>query len=244
MITPVSQHRQSSPNFGAYDPTKFYNRITDPLTDKIAHTVAGLHRKTNPGAFVDRINSNPWLKKHSHQIMLNMASFAYTATLVTNTAKSKNIEKDRKPMLMLNAILVTAISSTLSFLIDKKTEGFVKDLKEKYIKHHKITDETALYNLDGSMKKMKSVVLFTTIVRLGIPLLMVPITGSIVKRRKAKQDAQKAAAELEKFRRANPELMGDYEKLKILSAQIERVQIPEDDTRDAKKTAVAKQKAA
>ncbi len=221
MITPVSHYQHNAPSFTSHDSNKFYNRVTDAFTDKIAHAMAKMQSKENPGALINWVNSHPKLNKYSHQIMLNLSSLAYTGMLIGNTAKSKKIEKDRKPMLILNAALVTAVSSVAAFIVDKKTDGFLEKINTAYKNSHRFANKDTLEQFESSLKKVKSIALFTGIVRLAIPLLMVPITGSIVKNGKAKRDAQKAAEEAEKFRRANPKLMENYDRLKALSAQFE-----------------------
>ena len=222
MIAPVSQRQQNrAPSFKSYNPDTLYNRVTDKFTDKIAHGVAKMHGKKNPGALIDWVNSNAKIGKYIHPIMLNLGSLAYTGMLITNTARSKKIEKDRKPMLMLNAALVTAISSTAAFIVDKKTDKFLEKIKDAYVVSHRMVNTEKIKQLEGSLKKVKSITLFTFIVRLIVPLLMVPITGSIVKNRKAGQKAEEAKAELKRFRQDNPKLMEEYDKLKALSKEVE-----------------------
>lgn len=250
MIAPVSSYQQKAPTFTGYDPNKFYNRMTDGFTDKIAYFVARMHGKEDPAALINKINSNPKLNEYAHKIMQNLASLAYTNMLVANTVKSKKIEKNRKPMLVINAILVTAASSTLDFIIDKKTKPILAKMKAEYIKAHglhAVRDKVRIDELDGSLKKTKSIVLFSLIVRLMVPLVMVPITGSIVKYMDKKRAEKARAASIEKFRLANPKLMAEYDKLVALSKKITQAeaQVPVKNTKAAdKKSVTTKQKSA
>ncbi len=187
MIKPISNN--TNPTFKGKD--SFLYKAGDKLTDAIAYGL-GKIAKTKPAK--KAVEGLGHFKKPSPR-MGDIASIIYTIKLMSDTATSKTIEKEQKPALLINAALVTALSSTCAFLIDTFTDPITKNINDIYAKHYDtIADNTKWLTKPEFAKgvsKMKSLTIFTLMVRILIPVLSVPITGKIkeafAKRSKAKE---------------------------------------------------------
>ena len=178
MIKPISNN--STPTFKGKE--TFLTKAGDRITDAIAYTLGGI-AKTKPAKAAVRGIGH--FKKPSPR-MGDLASIIYTIKLMSDTATSKKIEKDQKPALIINAALVTALSSTCAFIIDTLTDPITKNINENYAKHleglAKIGDDAkwlSAADFSKGVGKMKSLTIFTLMVRVLIPVLSVPITGKI-----------------------------------------------------------------
>lgn len=190
--------------------SKGFENGYDLLTDKIAFTI-GKIAPTKPADSI--IKGLQHFKKPTPR-MADLASIIYTIKLMTDTSKSKKIEKERKPALIINAALVTAASSTLALLVDKVTDPILKEMNNRYanldpakfkkaeasIKSQAKNAEEWLTNADFAkgLSKFKSLTIFTLLVRVLVPVLSIPITGKItewfVNRGKEKEQQEKELA--------------------------------------------------
>ncbi|MBQ3101507.1 hypothetical protein IJC60_00730 [bacterium] len=168
-----------------------FAKLYDVLTDKIAFTI-GKIAPTKPADSI--IKGLQHFKKPTPR-MADLASIIYTIKLMTDTSKSKKIEKERKPALIINSALVTAASSTLAMVVDNVTDPILKEMGSRYAKLDPATFKKAeasiksqsklaeewLSNADFAkgLSKFKSLSIFTLLVRILVPILSIPITGKI-----------------------------------------------------------------
>ncbi len=71
--------------------------------------------------------------------MSDLASIAVTYFYVNNTRKSSKIAEERKMPLMINNVLITAVSSTMAFTIDAFSDVFLKGARNA-LAENKATD--------------------------------------------------------------------------------------------------------
>ena len=184
-----------------------FAKAYDVLTDKIAFTIG----KIAPTKPADSI-----IKGLQHFIkptprMADLASIIYTIKLMTDTSKSKKIEKERKPALIINSALVTVASSTLAMIVDNVTDPIIKEMGNRYAKldpaqfkkaeasiksqSKQVTEWLSNADFSKGLSKFKSLSIFTLLVRILVPILSIPITGKItewfVNRGKEKQEEGK-----------------------------------------------------
>ncbi len=168
-----------------------FSKLYDIVTDKIAFAI-GKIAPTKPADSI--IKGLQHFKKPTAR-MADLASIIYTIKLMTDTAKSKKTEKERKPALIINAALVTVASSTLALLVDSVTDPIIKEMGERYSKLDPAVFKKAeasiksqskqasewLSNADFAkgLSKFKSLSIFTLLVRILVPILSIPITGKI-----------------------------------------------------------------
>lgn len=204
MIKPISQN--NTPTFTGK--SKFLTDIGDWATDSIAYGLGKIAKTKAANKMVEGLGH---FKKPSPR-MGDVASIIYTAKLMSDTATSKKIEKEQKPALLINAALVTALSSTCAFLIDTLTDPITKNINNIYTKHYdEIIDNTKWLNPEQFAKgvsKMKSLTIFTLMVRILIPVLSVPITGKIKEAfaKNNKNNKPKTEENLQKEVQAKPTL--------------------------------------
>ena len=183
------------------------SKAYDVLTDKIAFMI-GKIAPTKPADSI--IKGLQHFKKPTPR-MADLASIIYTIKLMTDTSKSKKIEKERKPALIINSALVTIASSSLAMMVDSITDPIIKEMGNRYAKLDPATFKKAeasiksqtkqagewLSNADFAkgLSKFKSLSIFTFLVRILVPILSIPITGKItewfVNRGKEKQEEGK-----------------------------------------------------
>lgn len=113
-------------------------------------------------------------------------SFAITYFYARNTAKSKKIDKERKLPSIIQNVAVTLVSSSMAALIDAGFDPMIEKITKEY---QKLSPET-IKKLGGKSAKdfydaarvLKSNTIFTAVVRFIVPVMMVPVVGSIVKK--------------------------------------------------------------
>lgn len=172
----------------------------DKFTDKIAEGLAWLAKRDLSKSAMEGMSAT--FKKPAAR-MMDLASAVYTISLMKNTASSKKIKKEQKPILLLNAVLVTVVSSTTAAVIDRFTDPILDKANEIYATLTK--KEGMLSNKDFAhgASKTKSMFIFNLIVRFVIPLTMIPISASIIKKIQVNQEAkQKQKAEAAERARA------------------------------------------
>ncbi len=168
-----------------------FAKLYDVITDKIAFAI-GKIAPTKPADSI--IKGLQHFKKPTPR-MADLASIIYTIKLMTDTSKSKKIEKERKPALIINSALVTAASSTLAMVVDNITDPILKEMNNRYANLDPATFKKAeasiksqtkqasewLSNADFAkgLSKFKSLSIFTLLVRILVPILSIPITGKI-----------------------------------------------------------------
>ncbi len=187
-----------------------WDKLYDSLTDQIAFTI-GKIAPTKPADSI--IKGLQHFKKPTPR-MADLASIIYTIKLMTDTSKSKKIEKERKPALIINAALVTVVSSTLAMVIDNVTEPILKKMNETYanldpaqFKKAEASIKSKAKNIEGylsnadfakGLNKLKSLTIFSLVVRVLVPVLSIPVTGKItqcfVNREKEKEQQEKELA--------------------------------------------------
>ncbi len=192
-------------------------KIYDVVTDKIAFAI-GKIAPTKPADSI--IKGLQHFKKPTPR-MADLASIIYTIKLMTDTSKSKKIEKERKPALIINSALVTVASSTLAMLVDNVTDPILKEMGNRYAKLDPATFKKAeasiksqtkhaeewLSNADFAkgLSKFKSLSIFTLLVRILVPILSIPITGKITEWfvNRGKEKEQQEQKELAKAQNKN-----------------------------------------
>lgn len=119
--------------------TKAYNLAEKALDKYVIENIAkGMGKVANlkpVGGFIDQINN--W--KSPYQRLCDIGSVVLTVFTVKDTLKSKKISDERKPFMVVNNILVTAVSSLLAGLIDRFsyepqrqiTNAFIQDYAKK-----------------------------------------------------------------------------------------------------------------
>lgn len=179
--------------------------------------------------------------------MADLESILLTGYWVQNTARSKKIAPDQKFGLNLHTVLVTLVSSTCAFLIDRFTKGPVDAVKNQYknevenivsglknnlaknaskeeilqfakkeaeglLSSEKIAKQLSKVDLandkavakvvedladsyGSKITKLKSLTIFTFVVRFFVPVLLVPLSGYIKKKANQMRAEQKAHAE-------------------------------------------------
>lgn len=207
MITPVSLNNSpKKQSFRGLGKMITNSKPYDKLTDGIAQGIANIYKTP---AVEKTIQSMATHFKKPAARMGDLASFVYTLSILKNTAESKKIEKDRKPMLMINAVLMTVVSSTVAAIVDKYTDPVMIKMNDAYknaYDNKKLVGDITNWLKPGEfsrgLSKMKSLSIFTVAVRLVIPLLMVPVTGAIVKKLRANKEAKEKAAQETRNQRA------------------------------------------
>lgn len=204
-----SAFKTAMKNSGAY---KVCDKLYDSLTDSIAFAI-GKIAPTKPADSI--IKGLQHFKKPTPR-MADLASIIYTIKLMTDTSKSKKIEKERKPALIINSALVTIVSSSLAMLVDSVTDPILKQMSEAYkslgpndIKKaqdsiKKSANKAGEWLCDADftkgLSKFKSLTIFTILVRILVPVLSVPVTGKITEwfmnrgKEKAQQEKELAKA--------------------------------------------------
>lgn len=84
---------------------------------------------SKPGEFLAKLLAKA--KKPSAR-MADVESFAITGYWLQNTARNKKIEPSQKLGLNIHSALVTAVSSTAAFIIDKALDGLINSAKEQH----------------------------------------------------------------------------------------------------------------
>jgi len=107
------------------NPSKYYEMLTDAMATGMGKLSKTRVAKKIPEALMKFEKPSPRIS--------DLSSIVLTLSLLQNTAKSKTIEKERKPYLLLNTALVTAVSSTASAIVDKSTDGLLESLKKAYM---------------------------------------------------------------------------------------------------------------
>ncbi len=200
MITPLRLNNlncNNTPSFKGANPSKLVKAFTDAngnasLTEGLAHAIG----KFSNTKIADKMaKSMEHLGKHPYARLGDFASIVLTLFNLQDIAKSKKIEKERKPSLMLNTALVTGVSSVAAFMIDVATDPFVDKINLAY--KNLIKDSKGVYDLEKVAKyqrglnKLKSLSIFSLVVRFAVPVLLVPVTGMILEKSKKKKEQQK-----------------------------------------------------
>ncbi|GBF22645.1 hypothetical protein tpqmel_0049, partial [Candidatus Gastranaerophilus sp. (ex Termes propinquus)] len=109
---------------------------------------------------------------------------------------SKKIPEERKPFLMIDAVATTLVTSAVAILIDEKSKPITETLDKTYRKLKPALDERKYLNRKDTFETMKSMTIFSTVVRYAVPVLMVPVIGAMVNKlnesKAKKADAQAA----------------------------------------------------
>ncbi len=197
MITPVSNNINRNTNFKGSPLkaiSKGYDKAVDGYSEILARGIGKLTDTKLGTLSIEKLGN----MKEPIQKMSNLASIILTLSTIKDTAKSKKIDSERKPFLILNTALVTAVSTTASLVLDKVTKKPMDKITEAYAKLHNIDYSTPVRHPDlnaykGTLKTLKSVSIFTLIVRFGVPVLLVPITAKILSKfdKSKKTDEQK-----------------------------------------------------
>ncbi len=109
--------------------TSIVKQADEQLTEVIAKGIG----KVSMLKPVKKITEGLTKFKKPAPLLSNLSSIVLTLSLLNNTAKSKTIEKERKPYLLLNTALVTIISSIASTIIDFCSDGFLESMKKAYM---------------------------------------------------------------------------------------------------------------
>lgn len=145
--------------------------------------------------FLERLETTGMgkLKVESTAAIMQMSSWSITVFSLQNIAKSKKIEPERKPFLLIDTGLMTVISTILGIKIDNWAKKVIPRFEESYKKNFpEISGEELAKKMKG-VRKMKSQVVFASVVRFSIPILMVPVIGAIVKQFNIKKEAKARA---------------------------------------------------
>jgi|GEM_PF-1511140 len=118
-------------------------------------------------------------------LLSHLASWAVTLFYLENTRKSEGIEPERKPSLMINTLGLTLVSSAIVPLVDAFSDNILYELDKGYKKANPGLSERAYKDHFKLTEKAKSLTIFTGVVRFMVPVLMVPVTGAIVKKFKS-----------------------------------------------------------
>ncbi len=204
MITPLGLNNLNCKNtqsFKGANPSKLAKVFTDTkgnvsLSEGLAHVIG---KFSNTKLADKMVKAMDRLGKHPYARIGDFASIVLTLFNLQDIAKSKKIEKERKPSLMLNTALVTAVSSTAAFAIDAATDPLVDKINLSY--KNLVKDANGVYDLEKVAKyqrglnKLKSLSIFSLIVRFAVPVFIVPVTGIILERSKKKKEQQKLEAQ-------------------------------------------------
>ncbi len=191
-ITPANnfsniQYQNSRPSFKGKE--KVFNRLYNSigLTELIAKSAAALAQTKTSDKLVKATQT--WKSPSARWCDLENA--AITFFYMYNTAKSKDIDEERKlPSMLQNAavsIAATIASASVDKLFDaliNKTGDEYQNLPEEAVK--KLYNNSKHHNLKsvkdyhGAIKKLKSNTVFTAVVRFIIPVIMVPAVGTLV----------------------------------------------------------------
>ncbi len=191
-ITPANnfsniQYQNSRPSFKGKE--KVFNRLYNSigLTELIAKSAAALAQTKTSDKLVKATQT--WKSPSARWCDLENA--AITFFYMYNTAKSKDIDEERKlPSMLQNAavsIAATIASASVDKLFDpliNKTGYEYQNLSEEAVK--KLYNNSKHHNLKsvkdyhGAIKKLKSNTVFTAVVRFIIPVIMVPAVGTLV----------------------------------------------------------------
>lgn len=199
MITPLGLNNlnyKNTPSFKGVNPSKLAKIFTDvdgktSLTEGLAHVIGKFSNTKLANKMVKGVEH---LGKHPYARIGDFASIVLTLFNLQDIAKSKKIEKERKPSLMLNTALVTGVSSVAAFGLDAGTDHFVDKIGLAY--KNLVKNSNGVYDLEKVSKyqrglsKLKSLSIFSLVVRFAVPVLIVPVTGMILERSKKKKEQQ------------------------------------------------------
>ena len=191
-ITPANnfsniQYQNNHPSYKGKE--KFFNRLYDSigLTELIARGTAALAQTKTSDKLVKATQT--WKSPSARWCDLENA--AITFFYMYNTAKSKDIDEERKlPSMLQNAAVSIAatiasagVDKLFNPLIDKagfEYQNLPKEAVDKLYnasKHHNLN---SVKDYHGAIKKLKSNTVFTVVVRFIIPVIMVPAVGTLV----------------------------------------------------------------
>lgn len=189
MITRISPNTHAGQNSFKANPNnsmvKVFKETEDKITDVIGHGIGRL-AKSKPGKATAESMTKMFKKPYAR--IMDLTSAIYTLSIINKTAKSKKIKKEQKPMLMINAALVTVVSSSLAALVDKLTDPVLDKMVKEYENFKKPDKWLDNRDFKIAINKMKSLSIFSLTVRFLVPVIMVPITGSIVNKIKANKE--------------------------------------------------------
>ncbi len=196
-ITPVNNintnaktfnsQKQATPSFTGKE--KLFNRLYDAvgLTELIARGAAKLAQTKTSDKLIE--NAQTW--KHTSARWCDLENAAITFFYMYNTARSKDIDEERKlPSMIQNAavsIAATIASASVDSLFDpliEKTAFEYQSLPKEAVQNLKNNSKHGIIksvkDYHGAIRKLKSNTIFTAVVRFIVPVIMVPAVGTLV----------------------------------------------------------------
>lgn len=191
-ITPTnsvsnSVHQVKTPSFNGKE--KFFNRLYDTigLTELIARGTAALSQTK----VSDKLIAATQTWEYPSARWCDLENAAITFFYMYNTARSKDIDEERKlPSMLQNAAVSIAATIASAFvdklfdpLIDKagyEYQSLPKEAVNKLYDTSKHNNIKSVKDYHGAIKKLKSNTVFTAVVRFIIPVIMVPAVGFLV----------------------------------------------------------------
>lgn len=189
--TPISSQARALKKSEAPQNTSFKGGIREGIVEGLAQKIAQFSKTK----ISDQTIKGLARYERPATVLSHLSSVAVTFFYLQNTAKSKKIPEERKPSLMINTVALTAVSSAIVPLVDKMTDKLVRSLSAAYKEVNPGLAEQAYDSFTKTTDKMKSLFVFTFIVRYAVPVLMVPVTGAIVRMYNKNKEEKAAKAE-------------------------------------------------
>jgi len=180
-----NRYQSKNPSFKG----RIFERLYDAtgLTELIARGTSKLAQTR----VSDKLVSATQTWKHPSARWCDLENAAITFFYMYNTARSKDIDEERKlPSMLQNAsvsIAATAASASVDRLFDPlidKAAFEYQNLPKQAVQKLKSNSKHGIINsvkdYHGAIKKLKSNTVFTAVVRFIIPVIMVPAVGALV----------------------------------------------------------------
>lgn len=145
------------------------------VTDAIAKGVGKIADTKGFKNFIDWFGGKEKWFPH----LIAAESLWLSAFYMQQTAKSKNIEKDQKPAMILNQGITAVLCTAGAYLIDDKVNKMLDNFKTVYKKVNPKLETKVIDRKMTAIRLLGPIVIFTTIYRFIGPVLITPIANYI-----------------------------------------------------------------
>ena len=132
-ITPNYQIRRNSTNNVKKNATpSFGGAVPEPVVNGLSNFYGKVANNKGFSNFIKNFSKSPRTFTH----LLVAESFLLSGFYMINTLRSKKIEKEQKPQMIINDAMVLGISTAGAYLVEDKITDKVKQWSEKYFTKH------------------------------------------------------------------------------------------------------------
>lgn len=169
----------TSPNFGRFNVQETFNKITEPAVGPLSKVYEAFPKN----GFAQKAMAAFSRSDKTFTHISVFCSFVLSSFYTINALKSKKIDKEQKPQMVINDALTFGVSAGTSYLLDgivtKHFNNFVDGYMKKHNDFYSTLSADAIKNTKAGFNKIKSLMILGLVYRYLGPVLVTPLANKL-----------------------------------------------------------------